>query len=112
MSLLKSNLIRVSFLSIIAGAIVACGGGSNSGAGESLAQERQAVDCVDFGDGTVINLCNFPIVVRTFGGTSTPVTVPANGIVADPDATVFAFVGACEAPFTPVETSATEFECI
>ena len=52
---------------------------------------------MDFGDGTVLNSCDFSIVVVTFGGTATPVTVLANGSAIDPDPTNIAFVGACRA---------------
>lgn len=91
----------------------ACGGsGSSSGiGGESLAQEREAVGCVSFANGNVINSCDFTIIARTFAGSSTPVTVPANSQVPDPDAAFGGFAGACRAPFTPVSQSATEFDC-
>ena len=90
----------------------ACGGGgSSSGGGESLAQQRDARQCASFANGNVINSCDFAIVVRTFAGSSTPVTVPANGQAADPDAAFGGFFGACRAPFTPVAQSSTEFDC-
>lgn len=115
----KMKIVKAQLVSFIKGlslmtlciSLVACGGSSDSGSG-SLALDREALECVEFGDGVVINLCDFDIVVRTFGGTATPVTVPANGTAVDPDATVFANIGACEAPFTPVETPNDGFECL
>lgn len=107
---MKVNLVLV--LGIVTLLLGACGGGSSSGVGESLAEEREALECVDFANGNVINNCNYAIIVVTFGGTATPVMVPANGVAIDPDANIIASFGACRAPFTPVEVNATEFECL
>ncbi|MBX2848085.1 MAG: hypothetical protein KTR16_07195 [Acidiferrobacterales bacterium] len=104
------KIYKIVLLSTLLLYLSACGGGSDSGA--SLAEEREALECVDFGNGIVINTCNFNIIVVTFGGTATPVLVPANGTATDPDANVIAGVGACKAPFTPVEVNANEFECL
>jgi hypothetical protein len=101
---------RILILAVVCLSLYACGGNSDSGA--SLAQQREAAECVEFGDGTVINYCDFAIIVVTFGGSATPVSVPANSEVIDPDADVFAPFGACRFPFTPVEINATVFECL
>jgi len=106
-----SNIKNYSVAGLLLLGLSACGGGSSSG-GESLAQEREASECISFSDGRIFNSCNFAVVARTFGGTSTPVTVPANASAVDPDSTVAGFFGACEAPFTPVETGNNEFECL
>jgi len=113
MKKVKSHSITCLLMMALSFVLVSCGGSSDSGGG-SLALDREALECVEFGDGNIINLCGFDIVVRTFGGSATPVTVPANGTAIDPDAGIFGTFGACEAPFTPVETdnSATGFECL
>lgn len=100
--------IQVLILGLVCVLLSACGGSSNSGSDSS----REPVECVEFSNGNVTNTCNFAIVVRTFGGTSTPVTVPANSTVVDPDGDVNSSWGACEAPFTPVEATATTFNCV
>ena len=89
--------------------LTGCGGGSTS----SEQEDRNAVHCLGFtSSGLVTNSCDFAIVARTFGGTSTPVTVPANSSVADPDANITTgFAGACRAPFTPVTVSTSSFSC-
>lgn len=103
------NILCIAFITTL---LSACGGGgSSSGGGESLAQEREATECVSFSNGNVINSCDFDIIARTFAGSSTPVTVPANGQVPDPDANVAGFAGACRAPFTPVDRGSNQFDC-
>ena len=109
MKKIKSKAIVISIASVM---LSACGGGSSSGGGESLVEEREALECLSFPNGMVMNSCDFPIVARTFGGSSTPVTVPPNSSVPDPDANIAGFAGACRAPFTPVSSDEMNFECL
>ena len=102
-------LLLLVFTSVL---LTACGGSSDSGFDESLAQEREAVECVDFGVGTIINSCDFAIIVVVFNGVGTPISVPANGVADNPEDVLFATFGACRSPFTPVELDASEFECL
>ena len=106
------NLLRVLKLAALFLLLSACSGGSESGFGETLVQNREALKCVRFDPGTVTNLCDFAIVVRTFGGTSTAVTIPANSTVDDPDANVISSFGACEAPLTSVPDTKNNFQCL
>ena len=87
--------------------LTACGGGGSS----SDTSDRDARRCVSFANGQVINSCDFAVVARTFAGSQTPVTVPANGSVSDPDANFGGFFGACRTPFTPVSINSSEFRC-
>ena len=96
------KLLIVSSMSIL----TACGGGSTS-TEETLAGEREANECVNLvaNDSMIQNVCDFPIVVRFFVGSQTPVTIAAGDTVANPDfAALSGFVrfGACRSPFTPV----------
>jgi hypothetical protein len=92
-----NKVVLVLGMMVLAG----CGGGDTSGE-----DDRRSVQCTTFSPGLVNNSCDFATVVRTFGGTSTPVTVPANSSVTDPDATILGVgFGSCRAPFTPVDAS-------
>lgn len=112
-------LIRLFFGSLLAFAIVglsACGGGdSGTGAGESLAKEREAVDCIDISNRVISNSCGFAVIVRIFAGAETPITIAANSsaMITDDEVTGFITFGACKSPFTPVRIEDTsEFECL
>ncbi len=105
----KTLALIAAFILGLGLTLTGCGGGGSSSSGSG--SNEDVTHCVSFGDGKVINSCDFAIVVRTFAGSSTPVTVPANSSVTDPDANVAGIAGACRAPFIPVSESATEFSC-
>lgn len=110
-------LFKIMFSSLLALAIVslsACGGGdSGSGAGESLAQEREAVDCITISNRVISNSCGFAVIVRIFAGAETPITIGANSSanITDDGVTGLISFGACRSPFTPVRRD-DGFECL
>lgn len=94
--------------------VAACGGGdSDSGFGESLAQEREALDCISFSNGVFTNSCDFTVIVRAFIGAETPIQIAANSSapLTDPAAIGLISYGACKAPYTPVKKDGG-FECL
>lgn len=106
----------LSAFCVLALLLAGCGGGdSSSGGEESLAQEREAVECIDISESTVNNTCDFSVVFRAFSGAdNTPITIASRSsaqLVGLGNGFVTISFGACRAPFTPNSLD-SGFECL
>ncbi len=99
----------IALASLVTFGMAGCGGGGSSSSGSGNGSNEEVGYCVSFGDDTVINSCDFDIVVRELTGSQPSVTVPANSSVTN--TTVVSWYGACRAPFIPVVKTETTFSC-
>ncbi len=97
----------IALASLVTFGLAGCGGGGSSSSGSN----EDVTHCASFGNGKVINSCDFAIVVRGLSGSNAPITVPANSSATDPDGNSGGWYGVCRAPLVPVGESASTFYC-